>query len=235
MDEIIAIAEKGSDEKEKTYIRSAYAAIESAYRSLITITNGRNNSYNEIRELSKQHSEDIESLATFSLSLRGALPKIAEMTIGGVSVGTLFNELFAGTFPSLGSSAFLIFLALGAAIAYVISELIINPKIVKRKQNTLIQLDYELNLYYQQYLRRSKKALIALYEYVESLHATNFSKKYNGNTDAKSEVDKLFAGIDPTMCKHVSKCFDKKNINHKNWAICESGETAEKCEHSKEK
>ena len=233
MDEIIAIAEKGSDEKEKRYIRSAYVAIESAYRNLITITNGRNNNYNEIRELRKQQSEDIQSLATFGLSLRSTLPKVAEMTIGGISVGTLFNELFVRMFPSLGPSAFLIFLALGAAIAYVISETIINPEIVKMKQNAIIKLDYELDLYYQQYVKRSKKALIALYDYVERLHATNFNEKYNEKTNAIIEVDKLFAGIDTTMCIYVSTCFDEKNINHKNWAICESGETTDKCDHFK--
>ena len=229
MDDIIEIAYKGNNMKEKEYINSVYMAIESTYRSLATITNGRNNNYTEINTVRDQQAKDMQSYASFILTLQSTIPRIAEMTIGGIASGTLFGPYFIRMFPSLGDSAFHISVALGAVIFYLVSEFYINPRLAKRKLRSIIQLDYDKDLYYQQYLNRIKEALISLYDQVENLHVKNFKIKYNEEKNSETEVDDLLKGLDTTMCENVVTCMENEKITPDNWAVCESGETKDSC------
>lgn len=233
MDDIIEIADKGTNVKEKEYINSVFMAIESTYRSLATIANGRTNNYKEIDAVRDQQAKDMQSFASLIPTLQSTIPRIAEMTIGGIATGTLFGPYFIRWFPSLGDYAFHISVAIGAVLLYLVSELFINPWLAKRKLRSIIQLDYDKDLYYQQYLIRTKNALISLYDQVEDLHEKNFNTKYSEEKNSETEVDDLLKGLSTTMCENVVTCIKKNKITANNWAICETGETKKDCKEHK--
>jgi len=216
--------------KEKEYVNSVFIAIESTYRSLATIANGRNNNYREINAIREQQVKNMQSFSSLIPTLQSTIPRLAEMTVGGIAAGALVGPFFQRILPSLGDSAFQISVALGAVIFWGVAELWLNPWLANRELKKVIRLDYDKDLYYQQYLKRSKNALSSLYEQIEDLHEKIFGIRYKDNINAGNEVNDLMVGLDTTMCENISKCIDNNKVTPDNWAVCESGETKEDCD-----
>jgi len=98
-----------------------------------------------------------------------------------------------------------------------------------------IRMDYERNLYYAQYVQRSKAALISLYQSVDRHHRTVFKEFYDPKADPTTIIEEVLGGIGPTMCKYVTDHMNANVITPDLWSICETGLENEikKCPHWK--
>jgi hypothetical protein len=224
------------DEKEEPYVYWVCSAIEATYRDLVIIINGRNLNFDEVKKLRDTETENIQYYSQFTTDLQSSIPRISGMTIGGVGVAVPLSLLLEPYFPSnLKGYALLLMLAFGAAIGYIFNGAIVIPWIRRKKQMENIKLDYDKDLFYKQYVERSKAALIALYMTVDGYHNAIFGNFFEqekaGSDDVKTIVDEMLSGISPTMCKNVTKCMNGKVITPDLWPICETGlkNEIEKC------
>lgn len=223
INEIRANVKTSNDEREKLYVDWVCSAIEAAYRDLATIMNGRNFNYEQIQKLRDKEMENIQYYSQFTTNLQSAVPRILGMTIGGMG-GVVFLSKLLETFLPQNYAPQLSILA-GAVIGYIANGLIITPLIHKKMSIKLIKLDYDTNLYYEHYIERSKKALIALYNTVEEIHMTIFKDFYDPEKteqDVEIIVEKMFSVIRPTMCNKVGECIRNHDITPDRWSICET-------------
>lgn len=232
MEDIREKAINSKDDKEELYVDWVCAAIGATYRDLVTIMNGRNLNFDDVKKLRDTEIENINYYSQFTTNLQSSIPRISGMTIGGVSVSIILTKLL----PNL-EVYFLPLLAIGAAIGYFLNGAIIIPLTQKKMQIQKIKLDYDRNRYYEQYVERSKAALIALYLSADRHHKNIFGDFYDSEKarpdDVKIIIDEVLGGISSTMCKNVSKCMIGNIVTPDMWSVCETGLEIENCPNNK--
>lgn len=234
MDDIKKQAEKSGREQDIKYVDNLYVAIYACLRGLVTIINGRNLNYKEIDELRDKQRELIKSLSTFTINTQTLLPRLigpGAITLAG---GLTISELLVRQFPKVSPYSLYIGLITALALAYFTIELAIVPRLVRRAQKIMVENDYERNLYYRQYVERSKLALTSLLD-----EALGIYKKFYGDyeiEDKDSVIDEIVAGIAPSQmgnykpCKYIEKCYwDEEEILTKRWPVCETGIGSVEC------
>lgn len=220
------------DKKEEQYVNWVCAAIEATYRDLVTITNGRNLNFAEVKELRDKEMEKLNQNSQFTTNLQSSIPKISGMTIGGVGISILFTKIV----PIFEEGYFLPVLAIGAAISYVIDGLYFIPRTNEKIQNQKVKLDYDRNLYYMQYINRSREALKALYISADRYHRNIFRSSYYSKEEIpeiETIIDEVLSGISPTMCNNISKCMIGNIVKPDMYAVCETGLNIENCPNNK--
>ncbi len=232
MEDIRIKANKSDEYEEKLYVDWVCAAIGATYRDLVTIINGRNLNFDDVKQLRNTELENIKNYSQFTTNLQSSIPRISVMTFGGVSFSILLTKLS----PNLGEY-FLPLLALGAVIGYFLNGAIIIPFTHKKMQIQKIKLDYDRNRYYEQYVERSKAALTALYLSADRHHNNIFKNFYDSEKakpgDVKIIIDEVLGGISSTMCKNISKCMIGNIVTLNKWSICETGLGIENCPNNK--
>ncbi len=222
----------GSDDDEKLYVDWVCAAIGATYRDLVTIINGRNLNFDDVKKLRDKEIDNINYYSQFTTNLQSSIPRISAMTIGGVGVPVIFAEFL----PSLNVN-FLQLLAVGAAIGYFVNGAFIIPRVQEKMQIQKIKLDNDRTQYYDLYVERSKEALIALYMSANSHHNNVFKNFYDSKKvlydDVKIIIDEMLDSISSTMCPKISKCGIGKIITPDMWSICETGLGIENCPNNK--
>lgn len=214
-------AQDSKDKTEEQYVNYVCAAIEATYRDLVTITNGRNLNFAEVKELRDTEVDKLNQNSQFTTNLQSSIPKISGMTIGGVSVSIIFTTYI----PSL-AGYFLPLLAIGAAIGHVVDGYYFIPRTNEKIQIQKMKLDFDKNLYYMQYVKRSKAALKALYISADRYHKTLFKSFYYSEIDrpeVETIIDEVLCGINSTMCENISKCMIGNIVKPEMYSVCETG------------
>jgi hypothetical protein len=228
MENIREKARNSKDDNEELYVDLVYAAIGATYRDLVTIINGRNLNFDDVKKLRDTEIENIKYYSQFTTNLQSSIPRVSGMTIGGVSVSILSTKLIPGL-----EGYFLPLLAFGAAMGYVLNGAYIIPRIHKKMQIQKIKLDYDRNRYYEQYVERSKAALIALYQSTDRHHKNIFGDFYDPEkarpNDVTIIINEVLGGINSTMCKNISKCMIGNIVTPDMWSVCETGLGIENC------
>jgi len=222
------------------YIDAIYAAINSCVRTLHIIIRGRDTNFKEVDKLKEVYLAKAEAITTFSGNLQSAFGRIATITIGGTSA----TAIVAYYFPNLPTFVFPLVLAAAGAISFGVHEQFVKPWQQKENVKASIRNDYQRNLYYQQYVRRTKDALTRLFKETLDL----YKEIYDGSYDPKYDIpknreeftDNLLGPLGfniPYICPNIHDCFakgiilDKKNLDR--WPTCESGEGYDKCSQRK--
>lgn len=231
MEEIREKANKSGEYEQELYVDWVCAAIDATYRDLVTIINGRNLNFKDVEQLRNTEIENIKYYSQFTTNLQSSIPRISGMTVGGVIL-SLPTKLL----PNL-DEYFLPLLAIGAVIGYFLNGAFIIPHTQKKMQIQKIKLDCDKNRYYEQYVERSKAALIALYLSADRHHNNIFKKFYDSEktklSDVKIIIDEVLGGISSTMCKNTSKCMIGNIVTPDMWSGCETGLGIENCPNNK--
>jgi len=127
-------------------------------------------------------------------------------------------------------------LAIGAAIGYVIDGYYFIPRTNEKIQIQKIKLDYDRNLYYNQYVNRCRAALNCLYTSADRYHKNIFKSFYYSEQDkpeVETIIDEVLCGINSTMCKNISKCMIGNIVKPDMYSVCETGLNVENCPNNK--
>jgi len=233
MEDKIKRAQKSKDPREQKYVESANSAIEAAYRNLATARNSLDLNFREAKALGQKEQEKIQHFEKFSSDLQSLVPKVAEMTIGGVTGGVLLGAIFENWFPeSLKAYAMPLVLGLFASLALFVHSLVIVPVVKEKLQRQVLRSEYDEIQYYKQYVARVRNILQSLYERVERAHEDHFGRKYLDSAAARAGVvENVLIGMEQGMCKNVAACIMKDRVTPKQWSTCETGNNANKCRH----
>lgn len=217
------------DPKEQDYVSCAIALIRTSERSLQTIIESRNLNFKEANALREQSQQNILYYSQFTGNLQSLVPRLGSMTVAGVGGGITLADLFNKVFPALGDYTLPLIIAIGAAIGYLVHGLIVVPIVKRKLQMENVKGDYDRNLYYDQYIERTKNALIGLYIALENCHTTYFEQKYNQSGDASQIVKGVLQGVYPTLCPYVHKHMREGRITPDLWSKCETGQGITYC------
>lgn len=222
------------NDQEIRYVNEVYAAIESSFRNLATIINGRNKDYSDVQKIRDLQSDNIKHYTTFSHELQSSIPRLLGMTVGGsggATIGVILISILGEWVPNFKDSYLYILVAIGAALGYIINGRYIIPASIRKKQLEIIKLDHDTNLYYINYLARSKDTLKSLYNRVENIHKKIFNQKYDKDLKDETLINNIMIGLQPRMCTKLVKCLDSGYIDPNNWSMCETSQDIDKCVH----
>lgn len=155
---------------------------------------------------------------------------------GGVSILVILKavvEPLRTKFPILPSSILDEYLILFCAgVGYVISELFILPYCRRRVTEEMIKNDRDRDVYFRHYIEMSRRVLKGLLdEAVEIYNACYAPEKYPEiEPSKKNELLDLILPK-PVTCPHITECKvgKGKEIDDKNWVICETVVAYKKC------
>jgi len=218
------------------YIDNVYPAIDNYVRTLHSIIRGRSTNFEESDRLRDMYIANIESASRFSLNLQSAIGRVSSMTIGGSTVGAIF----AYCFPNLPEFVLPFSVAVAAASAYSIYQVWLVPHFREKTEREEIKNDYKRNLYYQQYVQRSKEALLGLFTEALDLYNVIYKVKYDEEFDEFAAKDKFIENLMRSLevkfsCELIHDCYHKNIFLNKVdlWATCESGRGIEGCDEYK--
>jgi hypothetical protein len=225
-------ASTSTDQKEQQYVESASSAIEAAYRNLVTARNSLDLNFREAKALGQTEKEKFEHFEKFSSDLQSLVPKVAEMTIGGITGGVLIGAIFENWFPeSMKTYTMPLVLAFFASLTLFIHQLVVVPVVKVKTQQQVLRSEYDEIQYYKQYVARVRNTLKSLYERVERAHEDYFGERYWEASSSEQVVDNVLIGLEQGMCKNVAACIMKERVTPKQWSTCETGNHADKCIH----
>lgn len=222
-------AEESGDSREKAYVEGVISIINSGLRDLGIIYEGRNKNFEEVDTLRSAQFESIEHYSKLTGGWQSAWPRLSAGGIGGISGAIGLSELVekvAGNTPDWWTGAFTIG---GVGVSYILHEWIVVPLVKRAKMKDIIKRDYDRNLYYDQYVDRSRLTLRSIYRDLERLHASAFRGPYDGTVNEDQVVNDVMAGAPSTMCPHVHRHTLRGLITPDLWSMCETGNGKETC------
>ena len=205
-------------DKERAYIVSAVAAMDAGYRNLDIIHKKRNQDFEQNEKLRSAYFQTVKDNIEFGTRAKDFLKSVPALTIGGASGLTLAEALgLTGT----GIWPWVFGLSLAGA-GYLINLLAVRLT-RKRKQMLYVLQDYELGLYYEQYVNRSLTVLASLYNDIGRIHLRAFGESYPADTD-DDILQSMFNGIRTNYCTYIHKHMRERKITAGLWPTCEVGE-----------
>jgi hypothetical protein len=217
-------ARNSGDVKELSYVEGAVSAINHGLRNLAIIAELRKKNFQEVDRLRDAQLSVIEHFQTLTASWQSLGPRLGAAGIGGVLGGSLSTVL--GNLPGEVNAA----ISIGGMIFFYLLHGVVVVPIVKRfKMKDIMKRDYDRNLYYDQYLERSKLALRSTYRDLQRLHTSIFARPYDETANEDSLVESWIAGAKPTMCEHVHNHMAQGIITADLWSMCETGDGKENC------
>jgi hypothetical protein len=243
-----AILKKVHGDDETRYVNEVYSAIESTFRTLATARNRLEVDFEEVDKLREKIKTDLENTTTFTSDLQSLIPRITAMTFGGTLTGWAFlANVLQWVFPTSADIETIVLplvLAFGAGIGYVLHWAFVVPVQARKTRYQLVRADYDKIMYYELYLKRSKSALVNLYNTVNQLYKDIFGSDYYTRIDADKVVTDVLTGMSmigfmcPLIRKHIEELKPswrkREYIDPDTWVKCETGgEIAEKCDHRK--
>jgi hypothetical protein len=213
------------------YVLAALGLIRSTERTLQIILEGRNLNFKEENELRENSQKNILYFSQFSSHLQSILPRLGSMAVvgsaGSITVAQVFEKALAG----LPSYVFPLVVTLAVGIGYLLHGLVVVPVVKRLLQKEKIRADYSRNLYYDQYIVRSRRALTSLLNALEGCHTQFFNHPYyRENVNRRILVEEETSGLGSTMCFYVHKHMNEDKITANLWPMCESGEGIRSCE-----
>lgn len=242
MDEIL---NKAHGDNETKYVNEVYSAIESTFRTLATARNRLEVDFEEVEKVREEIKTDLENITKFTSDLQSLIPRIAAMTFTGTFTGWLFlANILQKIFPTSAEIETIVLplvLAFGAMIGYVLHWVLVVPFQARKRRYQLVKADYDKIMYYELYCRRSKRALVHLYDTVNRLYADIFNSGSYTIVKAEEAVTDVLAGMDmsdfmcPQIAEHIEKLkprwLKREYIDPDTWVKCETGIDVDKCKH----
>jgi hypothetical protein len=232
------VQKKGTPDEQ--YVEAVFNAVDSCYRTLLVIIRGRDTNFKETDSLTEMYIKNNESISSFTLNLQSAFGRVAGMTFGGTSATAIVMTLF----PDLPVWVFPLTLSAMGAISYALYELFVTPWKQRKNMAARIKNDYQRDIYFQQYVRRCRDALVGLLMETFSIYKQVYGVHYNDSFEniqtrrksAEKAVDYVLGSLGLNYCcEDIHDCYDKKlfledkSIDRGRWATCESGEGNKYC------
>lgn len=220
----------GPDEDEKKYVPQAVKYIYSCQRSLAAIYASRKLNFEEVRQMREAQRESIEAYSKLTANWQSAWPRVVSVGIGGSAGALTLVDLAKGYFPSINPAVLQAYMfIIGAGVLYLVNEFIVLPWVRRSLMMERVRGDYDRNLYYAQFIERTRSALVSLYEDVDRVHQKVFRSPYEPQPDVTKIVDGVLAGVLPTMCDKVHDHMHRGLATPNLWSICETGTAKESC------
>lgn len=223
-------AQTSPDPKEKDYVPKAIDYIRACQRSLATINAARNLNFGEVKEMRDAQRENIEAYSKLTANWQSAWPRLASVGIGGSAGAITLVDLVKPYYPAVNPALMFV---LGAGILYVANEFFVLPLVRRRLMLERVRGDYDRDLYYGQFVQRTRAALISLYLDVDRAHAhpDSFGSPYDPQADPAKIVEGALGGVFPVLCPKVHAHMNDGLITPNLWSMCETGVGVEKCRH----
>ena len=208
-------------ELERRYINWAITAIAASLRSLEIAYKGREINFKENETLRTKHLEMVMESLEYSRKTKELLQSVPAMAVssgGGATVASLISE----------SPGFLAGMALAFAGLGHIVYLLHLIRTRRHRLKLYVKMDYERNLYYDQYLDRAETILRSLHHELKRLHREVFGEAYpdaSEEPDAPKEKDiagRLIDELRPNRCPHIHSHMAKGLVMPQEWAYCET-------------
>lgn len=221
-------ARSESNDPEKEYVANAVAAMDASIRNLEIVYKGRNLNFEENSKLRKSYLESINESIQFGTKAKDfvkSLPAMAVTTAGGVTLLDIIKDN-GWNEPTLWGFGIAL-----AGVGYLINLGAVRYARLKTQEHYVRQ-DYERDLYYQQYINRSKSILLGLYKDIERIHRKHFGAYYEDVDQAAEVVNDVLKGVHTTSCPYVHLHMSQGIISPKLWPMCEAGvgEAVRNCE-----
>jgi hypothetical protein len=219
-------ARDSGDVKELSYVEGAVSAINIGLRNLAIIFELRKKNFEELESLRDAQLSVVQEFQTLTSSWQSLGPRLGAVGIGGVLGGSLSTVL--GNLPGGVNAA----ISIGGMIFfYLLHGVVVVPMVKYFKMKDIMKRDYDRNLYYGQYLERSKLVLYSTYQDLERLHTSTFGRPYDETVKVSvdSLAESIIAGAKSTMCEHVHKHMVRGIITADLWSMCETGDGKEDC------
>jgi len=222
--------------KEREYLDAFYAAIDSTFRTLTSIHNGREKNFKEVDDMMRTFEGKVKALDELSLTAQSAIPRASTAIVGGTA-----SIPVMAWFLNLNPILIALLAPFFAGISYLVYEY--PYSMFKRRLilKLMVETDYRRNLYYRQYVQRSRRALVSLFRSVLGIYknvydtdykedAYNDPKKVNGAVNLAMSAEGLLNDKDlHPWCKYIIQHKAEGKVKWDVWAMCDSGEGVETC------
>jgi hypothetical protein len=220
-----------STPKEKGYIISAIATMRASLRSLDNAYKSRSLNFQENEKLRLAYLDSIKESLDFGDKIQDFLKSLPTMTITAAGGVTLLQLLPGKILPEVSWG-----IGIGlAALGYLINLWFVR-RARHQTQVLYVRQDYERNLYYDQYVRRTADIIHGLILDLERIHKHTFGENYETDLTPNAieeTIEKILTGVRSTFCIYAHKHMIEKKITPEIWAMCESGHTEgiKMCQH----
>ncbi|MCL4436295.1 MAG: hypothetical protein M1503_02885 [Thaumarchaeota archaeon] len=230
------LAQKNREaEKDKVYVDNVVAAIYASLRSLQIIYKGRDQNFKEVDEVMDTQIKNIQSYERTARDLQSSLPRL--FATGGGAAGTvLVGYIFGIMNINIPEGVIYSAAVLAAGAAYGIYQMIIAPHNAENARSAIIENDYKRNIYYQQYIKRTKKALNSLLDETLAIYENAYNRTYHKNYSDPEEreniVTRILGGpktLDLDFCPKVHEHYQSGKLTPKVWPNCETSIGNENC------
>jgi uncharacterized repeat protein (TIGR01451 family) len=230
---------------EEKYVRESAAAIRASVRNLATIYRGRDLNFKENDILREVYLTSIKENLAFGTSLKDYAKALPNAVIAGGS-GLAFSLISLQYLNAEINSVDVFIISVIAGIVGILLYLIILKISRWRQKQFYIRSDHERNLYYIQYLDRSKKELKELYRELNDIH-TKYRKDKplenldwvrdsvlgrtaddrvdmtpGNNPEGDEEINNLLESLYPTECRDADQCIYNGMYDPGCWVRCET-------------
>lgn len=226
------LAQASDDPQEKEYVPKAVDHIKASQRSLANVYAARKLNFEEAQKMRASQMQQIESYSRLTANWQSAWPRVMSVGLGGSAGALTLTDLLKETFKSVNPAVLQALLfVIGATLLYLLNEFFVLPWVRRRIMMENVRWDYDRNLYYDQFVDRTKGALISLYLDVDRAHLKSFGSPYDPNANAAQIVTGALAGVPSTMCPKVHPHMNQGVITPNLWSMCETGQGKEDCPH----
>ncbi len=213
------------------YADAVFGAVESAFRNITTILQGRNKNFEDVNSLMQAQIEKIRAIDTVTKDAQSALPRVFAAG-GGASAPVVLLAYLGISVPPAVLAALGV---MAGSLAYGVYQVVVAPRLKKMVQRALIDADYRRNLYYVQYVKMCRWTLESLFGEVlsayKAVYGEPYDQRFNDPAQVRAAVDAVVGekSLVPPWCKYIHKHYHEGKITPDRWSSCESGEGAEQC------
>lgn len=184
------------------YLRRILPVMVSSLRSLHTIYQGREVSFNEIKKIRDAIGADIDEKKTLGTNIKSFITKLPGMSAGGIT-GYLLAEEYLFCY---GDWMKYLIAIIAAGLGYLV-QLGMMTWYQRKKRWNSIRLDYERNLFYLQYIERIRETLGTTYMIIHKIHHVVYSENGDYTKPIKDEINdiinNIISGIEPKYCRYI--------------------------------
>ena len=213
------------DHAEYEYFFRALMSIEATDRTIGAAHKHFDNDIVGNTKLRQNTNDRIADSVKFGTELGDAFKSAPAIIFGSASGVGLLVSIFQ---VQLTAETTVLATAFFGGASYLVSVIWVR-KTSYLKERELIRQDYEKCLYYDQYVRRSREALLGLYNDMNCIHEVVFNSKFPENRSPEAVVDEAMRGVSTTYCDNIHTHIDqkktlfKRRVNADKWPVCETG------------
>ena len=164
-------------------------------RTFALICRHRDYLFDRIEVLKKNKITEYQQLESFTGSLQGIFPRLSGIAIGGTTIPLLISKAF----PSISSSTSTLLIVAFGGVGYIISELISSYIGGTKLNQSISYYEDQKDSVYQEFLNKSKSALLQLLDNVIRSYQLYVNSTYNlSANERKNTVDDIMKPAVPS-------------------------------------